>query len=76
MLFRLQKYNNNSKTPNKMKEKLDLNVISEKFHDAEPQKVHAYPFPNTTDCIRAICHILKIIFCKKRQKGTILIINP
>lgn len=59
-----------------MKEKLDLTVICEKFHDAEPQNVHAYPFPNTADCIRAICHILKIIFCKKRQKGTILIINP
>ena len=25
-----------------MKEKLDLTVISEKFHDAEPQNVHAY----------------------------------
>lgn len=59
-----------------MKEKLDLQVINEKFNDAEPQNVHAYPFPNTTDCIRAICHILKLIFCKKRQKGTILIINP
>lgn len=59
-----------------MKEKLDLTVISEKFHDAEPQNVHAYPFPNTADCLKAICHILKLIFCKKRQKGTILIINP
>lgn len=50
-----------------MKEKLDLTVISEKFHDAEPQNVHAYPFPNTADCLRAVCHILKIIFCKNRQ---------
>lgn len=59
-----------------MKEKLDLNVISEKFHDAELQNVHAYPFPNTADCLRAVCHILKLIFCINRQKGTILIINP
>jgi hypothetical protein len=59
-----------------MKEKLDLTVISEKFYDAEPQNVHAYPFPNTADCLRAVCHILKLIFCKNRQKGTILIINP
>lgn len=55
---------------------MDLQVINEKFNDAEPQNVHAYPFPNTADCLRAICHILKLIFCKKRQKGTILIINP
>lgn len=59
-----------------MKEKLDLTVISEKFNDAEPQNVHAYPFPNTTDGIRAVCQILKLIFCKNPQKGTILVINP
>lgn len=59
-----------------MKEKLDLVVIKEKFEDAENNKVHAYPFPNTADCLRAVFHIVRLIFSRQRQKGTILIINP
>ena len=59
-----------------MKEKLDLIVIKEKFEDAEPQNVHAFPYPNTADCLRAVWHILRLIFSRHQQKGTILIINP
>lgn len=58
-----------------MKEKIAIQIIREKTEQATPAKVHQYPYPNATDCIKAIIHIAAIACKRKKQKGAILIVK-
>ena len=59
-----------------MKEKIAIQIIREKTQQAAPAKVHQYPYPNATDCIKAVLRIAAMAFGSKRQKGAILIVRP